>query len=77
MFVIDLKNILSIIDNEKVKNLLDIFNNPPPVFPVSGLYSIPGGVWEGKKMGEMGKTTRDWWIKSGCIAGKNDCYKFY
>lgn len=76
VFVIDLKNILSIIDNEKVKNLLDIFNNPPPVFPVSGKDLKRLGISEGKKMGEIINITRDWWIKSGCIAGKNDCLSF-
>ena len=27
-------------------------------------------------MGEIINITRDWWIKSGCIAGKNDCLSF-
>ena len=74
--VIDLKNILSIIDNKKVKNLLNIFNTSPPAFPVSGKDLKNLGIVEGKKMGEMISATRDWWINNDCISNKNDCLNF-
>lgn len=76
VFVLDLKNILSIIDNKKVKILLDIFNNPPPAFPISGKDLKKIGIREGKIMGEIINVTRDWWIENGCTAGKNDCLSF-
>tara|TARA_B110001454_G_scaffold64987_1_gene63128 strand:- start:894 stop:1250 length:357 start_codon:yes stop_codon:yes gene_type:complete len=41
-----------------------LFNNSKyGMFIHWGLYSIPGGVWEGKKMGEMGRPNVAEWVQ--------------
>ena len=76
LFVSDLKDILSIIDNKKVKILLTFFNNSPPVFPVSGNDLKKLGFSEGKKMGKVLNIIRDWWVNNDCLPDKSECLKF-
>ena len=76
LFVLELKEILSIIDNKKVKMFLSTFNNAPPVFPISGKDLKKIGMSEGKKIGQIINLTRDWWINNDCIPDKNNCISF-
>ena len=76
LFVLELKEILSIIDNKKVKMYLNTFNNAPPIFPISGKDLKKIGMSEGKKIGQIIKTTRDWWINNDCMPDKNKCISF-
>mgnify|MGYP003986589855 CR=1 FL=1 len=76
LFVLELKEILSIIDNKKVKMFLNTFNNAPPIFPISGKDLKKIGMSEGKKIGQIIKTTRDWWINNDCMPDKNKCISF-
>ena len=76
LFISDLKDILSIIDNKKVKILLPSFNNSPPVFPVSGKDLKKLGFSEGKEMGTGLKLIRDWWINNDCLPDKLECLNF-
>ena len=34
------------------------------------------GMSEGKKIGQIIKTTRDWWINNDCMPDKNKCISF-
>ena len=77
LFVSDLKDILMIIDNKKVKILSNSFNNPPPVFSISGKDLKKLGIGEGKEMGKALDLIRDWWIDQDCLPNKNECLKFY
>jgi hypothetical protein len=76
LFVLELKEILSIIDNKKVKMFLSTFNNAPPIFPISGKDLKKIGMSEGKKIGQIINTTRDWWINNDCMPDKNNCISF-
>ena len=66
-----------IIDNKKVKILSNSFNNPPPVFSISGKDLKKSGIGEGKEMGKALDLIRDWWIDQDCLPNKNECLKFY
>ena len=76
LFVSELKEILSIIDNKKLKIFLNTFNNAPPIFPISGKDLKKIGMSEGKKIGQIINLTRDWWINNDCIPDKNNCISF-
>jgi len=76
LFVLELKEILSIIDNKKVKMFLSTFNNAPPIFPISGKDLKKIGMSEGKQIGQIINLTRDWWINNDCIPDKNNCISF-
>jgi poly(A) polymerase len=76
LFVLELKEILSIIDNKKVKIFLSTFNNAPPIFPISGKDLKKIGMSEGKQIGQIINLTRDWWINNDCIPDKNNCISF-
>jgi poly(A) polymerase len=76
LFVSELKEILSIIDNKKLKIFLSTFNNAPPIFPISGKDLKKIGMSEGKKIGQIINTTRDWWINNDCMPDKNNCISF-
>ena len=76
IFVSDLKDILSVIDHKKVKILLTVFNNSPPVFQLSGKDLKKLGLSESKEMGKIINMVRDWWISNDCLPTKAMCLNF-
>lgn len=69
----DLKDILVINNNKIKKDLIEVLDNSPPNFPVSGIDLINIGLKEGREVGEKLNKIRDWWIKNDCKPSHSEC----
>ena len=68
------KSCLSNEEHNKIKkDLIEVLDNSPPNFPVSGIDLINIGLKEGREVGEKLNKIRDWWIKNDCKPSHSEC----
>jgi hypothetical protein len=46
---------------------------PRPVFPLEGGDVLALGEPEGRRVGELLRAVRKWWLDGGCVADKEAC----